>query len=276
MLRARQLGWSVGVFEIVPEHRRIALERLGASFAADSLPALAARCEMLALCAPLEATLAALAALAQPVLPGGLAEPPAGRGLATPELVVDVASVKLPPARAGAALPAYVPTHPIAGSERSGPAAARADLFLGRVWTYDPAAAAASRARAVRFIEAMGAIPMPIASAEHDRIVALTSHLPQLLSVALGAALDPRLRQPEFIALSGTGLRSMLRLAGSSWTVWEAVLRANSSALAQEVRGLADILTGVANALETDAPGVLANLFSRAAVAAELLHRDDE
>jgi prephenate dehydrogenase len=68
----------------------------------------------------------------------------------------------------------------------------------------------------------------------------------------------------------------MLRLAGSSWTVWEAVLRANSSALAQEVRGLAAILTGVARALETDAPDVLAHLFARAAAVADQLHRDDE
>jgi len=276
LLRARQLGWSVGVYDVSPEHRRIALERLGATFAADSLPALAARCETLALCAPLEATLEALAALAALEPPGRPAASPDARARATPALVLDVASVKLLPARAGAAQDAFVPTHPIAGSERSGPAAARADLFVGRVWTYDPAAAAASCARAVRFIEAMGAIPVPIASAEHDRIVALTSHLPQLLSVALGAALEPHLDRPEVAALCGTGLRSMLRLAGSSWTVWEAVLRANASALAQEVRGLADILTGVASALETDAPDVLAHLFARAAVAEHRLHRGDE
>ncbi len=266
MLRARQLGWSVGVFDIVSEHRRIALEGLGASFAAGTLSELAARCETLALCAPLEPTLEAIATLAAAATPEA----------AAPMLVVDVASVKVPSARAGAALNAFVPTHPIAGSERSGPAAARADLFMGRVWTYDPAAAAASCARAVRFIEAMGAIPVPIASAEHDRIVALTSHLPQLVSVALGAALEPQVGRPEVAALSGTGLRSMLRLAGSSWTVWEAVLRANSSALAQEVRGLAAILTGVARALETDAPDVLAHLFARAAAVADQLHRDDE
>jgi prephenate dehydrogenase len=278
VLRARQLGWSVGVYDIAPEHRRIALEHLGASFTAESLPALAARCETLAICAPLDATLEALATLAALNPPEGRVMPPVSPGDArtAPALVLDVASVKLPTARAGAAQHAFVATHPIAGSERSGPAAARADLFVGRVWTYDPAAAAVSCARAVGFIEAMGALPVPIASAEHDRIVALTSHLPQLLSVALGAALEPHIERPEVAALSGTGVRSMLRLAGSSWTVWEAVLRANASALAQEVRGLADILTGVASALETDAPDVLAQLFARAAVAADHLHRDDE
>jgi prephenate dehydrogenase len=64
----------------------------------------------------------------------------------------------------------------------------------------------------------------------------------------------------------------MLRLAGSSWTVWSAVLRANAVPVAQEVRRLADILTGVAEALETDAPGSLERLFASAATVAERLH----
>jgi len=210
------------------------------------------------LATPLDATLAHLAELASDVP-------------ACVELVIDVASVKRCVALAGARVRAFVPTHPIAGSERNGPDAARADLFAGRVWAFEPVVPAPSRERAVRFIEAMGAHPIAIDSAEHDRIVASTSHLPQLVSVALAAQLEASLSEPNAIDLSGTGLRSMLRLAGSSWTVWQAVLRENAAPVAQEVRRLADILSGVAEALENDVPGVLERRFAEAAIVAASL-----
>ena len=262
VLRATELGWTAGVFDVDPAHARAALERLGASFVAGSLADLAARSDVLVLAAPLDPTLGHLAEL----------EAVARTGRELPALIVDVASVKGPVARAGATLAAFVPTHPIAGSERSGPDAARCDLFLGRTWTYDPAAGPVACARAVRFIEAMGAVATPLASAEHDRIVALTSHLPQLLATALGSRLEPELRNDRVLALCGTGIRSMLRLAGSSWSVWNAVVRENAVPVAQEVRRLADILSGVAEALERDASDALAPDFARAAAA---LHRLD-
>jgi prephenate dehydrogenase len=165
----------------------------------------------------------------------------------------------------------FVPSHPIAGSERSGPHAARADLFEGRAWSFEPAVPDEARERATRFIEAMGALPVAIASLEHDRVVALTSHLPQLVSVALGAALEPALREARTSALCGTGVRSMLRLAGSSWTVWRAVLEANAIPIAQEVRRLAAILTGVAEALEDGDAALLERRFGEAAGAAASL-----
>jgi len=262
--RAASAGWTVGVFDSDRDHARYACERLGAGFAAGSLAELVERSAILILAAPLDATLAQLAELT--------AAPPAHA-----ELILDVASVKVPVARAGAALEAFVATHPIAGSERSGPAAARADLFEGRVWSYDAEAPAGTRARAVSFIESMGARPVAIASEEHDRIVALTSHLPQLVAVALGAQLDSRLNDSDSIAaFCGTGMQSMLRLAGSSWSVWEAVLRANARPVAQEVRTLGNILSDIAEALDDDAPDTLAERFSRAAAAHRALYANDE
>jgi prephenate dehydrogenase len=262
--RAATAGWTVGVFDVDGDHARYACERLGATFAVPSFAELAACSDVLVLAAPLDATLAQLAELASA---------PASH-LA---LILDVASVKVPVARAGAALASFVATHPIAGSERSGPAAARADLFEGRVWSYDAEAAAGTRARAVSFIEAMGARPVAIASHEHDRIVALTSHLPQLVAVALGAQLGSRLDDSDSVAaFCGTGMQSMLRLAGSSWSVWEAVLRANARPVAQEVRTLGNILSDIAEALDDDAPGTLAERFSRAAAAHRALYANDE
>ena len=260
-LRAAQLGWTVGVYDVDAAHAAYARDRCGASFATLSLAELVARSQVVVLAAPLAATLEQIAELKR--------DPPAHV-----ESICDVASVKAPVARAAAGLARFVGTHPIAGSERSGPQAARADLFAGRVWTYDAGASEPARARTIAFVEAMGARPVAIASDEHDRIVALTSHLPQIVSVALGAQLAPRL-DDDIAALCGTGMRSMLRLAGSSWTVWEAVLLANAGPLAQEVRRLADILSGTAAELETGASGELAERFARAAAASGRLHAND-
>jgi prephenate dehydrogenase len=263
-LRAASAGWTVGVFDNDPDHALYARRRLGAAFAADSLAELTERSDIVVLAAPLDATLAQLAELA--------ASPPPHV-----ELILDVASVKVPVARAGAALAAFVASHPIAGSERSGPAAARGDLFENRVWSYDAAAPAGTRERAVSFIEAMGARPVAIASPEHDRVVALTSHLPQLVAVALGARLESRLDDSGSVsAFCGTGMQSMLRLAGSSWAVWEAVLRANARPVAQEVRALGNILSDIAEALDDDAPDTLAERFSQAAAAHRALYANDE
>jgi prephenate dehydrogenase len=262
-LRAARLGWKVAVFDTDPEHLRIALARLDAGRAAASLAELAGACDILVLAAPLDATLAQLAELSQ-------------RPIAGMRLIVDVASVKGPVARAGAALATFVPTHPIAGSERSGPAAADAGLFAGRTWTYDGARAPVASAEAVAFIEAMGGVPVALASDEHDRIVALTSHLPQIVSTALGTRLATSLDDDAVAELCGTGIRSMLRLAGSSWTVWRSVIRENAGPVAQEVRRLADILTGVAGALEAGASDTLGPDFARAAAAVARLHNSDE
>jgi prephenate dehydrogenase len=255
-LRAAELGWDVTAWEPDAGHLRLALRRGACAASADSLADLAAWSEVLVLAAPLDATLAQLAELSGP-------------HRAVPPAVFDVASVKAPVAAAASALRGFVATHPIAGSERSGPAAARADLFAGRVWTFDSEAPAEGRERARDFILAMGARPVPIANREHDRIVAFTSHLPQLLSVALGVRLSADLQEREVASLCGTGIASMLRLAGSSWTVWQAILATNAQPVAQEVRRLAAILSDVATDLESGTVANLASRFAAAATAAE-------
>ena len=234
----------------------LALERGALDAAAPSFAALAAGAGVLVLAAPLDATLALLAELA--------AAPPAAA------LIMDVASVKLPVAQAGAALPAFVATHPLAGSERSGPAAAAADLFAGRTWTYDADAPLAADAGA--FVASLGAVPVALANAEHDGVLALTSHLPQLLAVVLGSRIERAAAAHDVARLSGTGLRSMLRLADSAWSVWRSILSTNGVPLAQEVRALAGILCEVADALEDGRSHELAPYFASASAARARLH----
>ena len=107
----------------------------------------------------------------------------------TPALIVDVASVKLPVvARRG--LRNFVATHPMAGTERSG-VAARADLFDGRTWAYVPSGDENLDRRARRFIESMGAVPFAISAEDHDRAVALTSHVPQIVASCYASCFAP-------------------------------------------------------------------------------------
>ncbi|MEP7026764.1 MAG: prephenate dehydrogenase, partial [Actinomycetota bacterium] len=152
------------------------------------------------------------------------------RGLA--RYYTDVASVKeLPLAAArelGCDLTTFVPGHPIAGREHSGPAAARADLFLGRPWAIcpDPVTADGAVAAVTALATACGAQPAQMAAADHDRWVALVSHVPHLVSAAMAARLE--LAQGDALALAGQGLRDVTRIAGSDTGLWTQILAANA------------------------------------------------
>ncbi len=216
--------------------------------------------DVLVLAAPPEATLALLASTELRASAAGL--------------VLDTASVKAGVAAAGAGLARFVPSHPIAGSERSGAAAARADLFAGRVWTLDAAADPSARAAAGDFVRRLGAEPLEIDAREHDALLAFTSHLPQLLAVALGEDLAARLADPRVRALCGTGMQSMTRLGASAWSMWRGIVAENSGPLAQELRNFAAILATFADEVEAaDGHGV-ERRFRRAATGAASLDRD--
>lgn len=124
------------------------------------------------------------------------------------------------PLRAAARDVDFVAGHPFAGSERSGLDAASAEMFEGKIWFVDRDA---PDVRAM--VEATGARQAVVDAAAHDEAVALTSHLPQVLSTALASLLEQKQIDPQFF---GTGLRTLLRLAGSSYEVWGPVLDANA------------------------------------------------
>jgi prephenate dehydrogenase len=252
-LRARALGAHVSGFDTEPSHLAAASSAGAFDWSTESFAALAQGCELLVLAMPIEPTVHALEEL---------------RALRAPglKLVIDVASVKVRILEAAAGLRAFVGTHPIAGSERSGPQAARADLFAGHSWAYVPVSPELD-GRTIAFIERMGAEPVPVGAAEHDRIVAATSHLPQMLSVALGDALAPRLDDELALALCGTGVRSMTRLGASAWSVWQGILASNGPNVAQEVRLLASILASVADEIDRGDAQALAGRFREAASA---------
>ena len=160
----------------------------------------------------------------------------------------DVASIKAQPlAQAGAVgcdLTRYVPGHPLAGRERSGPAAARADLFLGRTWAVCPAPDTAPDAVAAvtALAAACGAEPVVTDAATHDRWVALISHAPHVVAAAMAAQLAAPSVPSGALELAGQGLRDTTRIAVGDTELWRQILTGNAGPVA-------DVLTAVAHDL---------------------------
>ncbi|MYE10465.1 MAG: prephenate dehydrogenase/arogenate dehydrogenase family protein [Gammaproteobacteria bacterium] len=154
-----------------------------------------------------------------------------------PEAVLfDVGSVKSPVVDALRARDRlsehFVPCHPVVGSERSGPSAARADLFEGRSVVVTPVAEtdAETAARVAGWWRKVGARVTERTPEEHDRILAVTSHLPHLLAFALMEVLaeidDDTLR-----ATVGGGFRDFSRIAGADPAIWSDILHENRDAV---------------------------------------------
>jgi prephenate dehydrogenase len=177
----------------------------------------------------------------------------------------DVASVKqLPVTQArelGCELVSYVPGHPLAGRERHGPAAARADLFLGRTWALCPLPETSPEALAAvtALVVACGADPVHADPATHDRWVALVSHAPHLVAAAMAARLAPSSVPADALALAGQGLRDVTRIAAGDSALWTQILAANAGPVAAVVAAVAEDLAGAARALAEAATAATAS-----------------
>jgi prephenate dehydrogenase len=256
-LRARAQHVHVAGYDADPTALQRAVERGAIDTPVDSLAALAGQCDLLIIALPVDDTAAALEESAR---------------LDGPSLVIDVASVKAPLIRAAAAIRHYVGTHPMAGRERGGIEAAAADLFERATWAHSPHTDAVLVQRTRGLIRAMGAVPLEIAPERHDAIVALTSHLPQAVSVALGALLAEAARDDgDVMELCGPGMMSMLRLAGSPESVWNPIVAANRAPLAERMRAVARMLETAACSLEAGESGALMSYFASARAAAATL-----
>jgi prephenate dehydrogenase len=133
----------------------------------------------------------------------------------------------------------------MAGKESRGVASAAADLFVGRPWvlTQQQENKHPLIAEYTGWLQRCGAVPVFMDAAHHDAVVALTSHLPQLASTALAAALDTQQLPSDSLRISGSGLRDMTRLALSSWDVWADIIGSNSENVSHALDVYIDKLT---------------------------------
>ncbi len=136
--------------------------------------------------------------------------------------------------------------HPMAGREISGPGAARSDLFQDRMWVLTQGSQQ-SQAQAANIISEMGGGVVTMDPADHDRAVALVSHVPQLVSSALAAQLLEA--DQSDLAISGSGLADSIRIAGSDPDLWVDILQGNAAEVSQVLRKVSIELAELSMAL---------------------------
>lgn len=135
----------------------------------------------------------------------------------------------------------FIGGHPMAGSERHGMEAADAELFQGARWVLTPTAATdAASYRAVSEVAVeLGASAVALAPEDHDRVIALVSHLPQLVASALVDRVIATEGRPALLGLAAAGFRDTTRIAAGDADMWLAVLRTNRLAILESLQGLA-------------------------------------
>lgn len=169
-------------------------------------------------------------------------------------IVTDVASVKSEIleelVRLAAPIERYVGSHPMAGRERGGAIAGRADLFVGRPWVITPNSKSSSQG--VKLVEnladSLEAAVISVSPKDHDRAVALVSHVPQLISSLLAARLVDAKSQD--VELAGQGLRDTTRIAASDPDLWIQILEANAAEVLTVLKDFAADLSSVVESLE--------------------------
>lgn len=256
-LKLSSLGVDVALADASPTQERLAIDYGAGRAAAD-----ADRPELVIVCVPPDVTAHVVARELE-------ANPSA--------VVTDVASVKSRPLReleavleGSEALSRYVGGHPMAGRERGGALSARADLFVGRPYVVAPHEASSPHAIAVleRLALALDALPVRLGPDEHDRSVALVSHVPQVVaSLMAGQLRDADETSPS---LAGQGVRDVTRIAASDPRLWTQILEANAEPIVEVLSRLRDGLDGVIGALADPAAQ-----GSRRTIAEALAHGND-
>jgi prephenate dehydrogenase len=191
--------------------------------------------------------------------------------LGTHTLVTDGGSTKSDVVRdayaqLGSKAAQFVPAHPIAGDEQSGPAAARAGLYLGKkvVLTPLPENSAASVTRVRQAWELCGAVVSELAPQQHDEVFAAVSHLPHLLAFALAHDLAQRDNRELLLSFAASGFRDSTRLAASSPEMWRDICLSNRVALLKELQIYIAELTHMSTAIAAGDAAQLEQTFRTA------------
>jgi prephenate dehydrogenase len=208
------------IFGVARQRRTITVAKRKGCITAGTVDwrAAVAMADLVILACPVHAILAYLRRIG-PFLPDGC-------------IVMDVGSTKSEIVRTAAAhLPArvsFVGTHPLAGSEKTGPAEARPDLFSGCVCFVTPGKKSdpEALARISSLWRKLGARVVVTSPPVHDGIVAYTSHLPHLLAAVL-----MRTVSPDVLPYTASGFRDMTRIAAGDEGLWQGIFSTNRSAV---------------------------------------------
>lgn len=239
----RAQGWAVTGWDPSVHALTVAAERGALTATANTAEEAGAEAEIVFLAGPLQATLESV------------------RGLATDGIITDTAGVKVPVVEAARGR-RFVGGHPMAGREHAGPEASSAGLFRGAAWVlcHDGAAGADLEAVAAA-VRVVGANPVVMSAAEHDRVVAAVSHLPHLLAVALVNLVAD---DPAAADLVSGSFRDLTRVASSESAWWPDLLVANAGHVGVAVARLEERLGELRARIEAADLAGLTRILDRA------------
>jgi cyclohexadieny/prephenate dehydrogenase len=257
VIKRDALAERLVTLESNPEHRAKALELGIVDAATDDVGEVVRDADLVILATPI-GTYPELAAQIAPHLKKGA-------------IVSDVGSVKMAALRdIGPLLPDgvhFVPGHPIAGTEHSGPTAGFAELFQGRWCILTPPAGTNEAAikKMVTLWEAAGSTVEIMEASYHDRVLAITSHLPHLIAYTIvGTATDLETTlQQEVVKFSASGFRDFTRIAASDPVMWRDIFLNNREAVLEVLQRFTEDLTALQRAIRWGEGDKLEELFRR-------------
>lgn len=235
-----------------PMHATLAMDAGLIDEVSTDLPGLLAGADLVVLAAPVSVNCALMA------------DPALREGLGPQACVTDVSSTKSSMVTAalaglGERRGRFVASHPIAGSDRSGPGASRADLFDGRslLMCPTPECDADVVQRVQAMWEAMGARVSHMSPQDHDRLFAEVSHWPHAVAFALAASIGEGPRADDARRYHGAGLRDTTRVGGSPAGLWAGILLDNREPVLEAAAAFRAELDRIESALRaTDRPAL--------------------
>ncbi|MBU4129021.1 prephenate dehydrogenase/arogenate dehydrogenase family protein [bacterium] len=181
-------------------------------------------------------------------------------------VVTDVGSVKGPILKR-IDHPFFIGGHPLAGSEKRGPQAAKADLFKEATVVLTPVKKTDKKALALvkSMWQDLGAKVLFLDCAIHDRLVAFTSHLPHILAASLTNLIGELAQEEErVLSLMGEGFRDTTRIAASPPSMWKEISFANREEISKAIKRFKEILSEMEEALSKEEGDKLLHKFEKA------------
>ncbi len=257
VIRRDRLAGKLVAFDASADHRAKAIELDIADAATGDISEAVGGADLVILATPV-GSFAELASAMAPHLAAG-------------SIVSDVGSVKMAVIRdVGPYLPEsvhFVPGHPIAGTEFSGPTSGFAELFHGRwcILTPPPGTDSKAVAKVTQLWEAAGSMIEMMDAGHHDRVLAITSHLPHLIAYTIvGTATDLETSlQQEVVKFSASGFRDFTRIAASDPVMWRDIFLNNREAVLDVLQRFSEDLTALQRAIRWGEGEKLQDLFTR-------------